>query len=129
MDYVALWFVLTGGGGYVPPMEVRAPICGQAGLVVGVLVDRLVNPRTVFWPDPKTVGEHCRIDVAERVVSMPFGEYHFATTEMGKLPAPGTWGTNQEHYIGIDPHTSELWRRVPMDLEPPSVAPTGLRIR
>lgn len=126
MEYVTLWFILTGGTGYIAPMEVRAPECGRPGLVVGLLVDRKVNPTTVYWPDPKTVGEHCRIDVRQRVAEMPLGVYHFATTEMGKARA---WNEPVEPYIGIDPHTSEEWTRAPMDLEPPSVAPTGFRIR
>jgi len=126
MDYVALWFILTGGGGYVPPEDVRAPQCGRPGLVVGVMVDRLVNPTLALWPDPHVVGEHCEVDIRARVQGLPFGEYHLATTEMVKaLP----FGTPPEPYIGIDPHTSALWLRLDDgSILPPALPPANLRL-
>lgn len=108
MDFLAIWFILSGGTGYTPPMEVRNPPCGLPGLVVGVLVDRLVNPTAVMWPDPKVPDQHCRIDITQYMAGLTPGTYHIATTEMGKgLP----FGTPPEPYIGIDPHTSVAWTR------------------
>lgn len=109
MDYVMLWFILVGGaGGYIPPMEVRAPLCGQVGPAVGLAVDRDVNPQAAIWPDPQVPGLHCRVDIRERVAGLAPGEYHLATTEIGKLYP---FGTAPESYIHVDPHTSEDWVR------------------
>jgi hypothetical protein len=126
LDYVALYFILTGGSGYRAPLDVYTPACGKPGLVVGLLVDRLVNPRMVLWPDPKTVGEHCEVDVAAYVLALETGEYENCTTEMGKAIG---WDAPRVPYIGIDPHCSLLWRRDAGDVTPPSTAPTNFQLR
>lgn len=115
MDYLLIWFVLAGGSGYIPPMEVRAPLCGQVGPAIGVTVDRLVNPTAVIYPDPNVAGVHCRVDIRERVAGLVPGEYHVATTEVGKLYP---FGTVPESYIHVDPHTSEDWVRQTSGNEP-----------
>lgn len=122
MDYVVLWFILTNGSGYLPPLDVKPAMmqCGLAGAVAGVHVDRLVNPTKAIWPDPYFPGVHCEVDISAHVASLKQGEYHNCTTEMGngsKVP-----------YIGIDPHCTELWRR-DGSIVPPNVAPANLRMR
>lgn len=124
MDYVMLWFVLLGvGGGYIPPVEARTPQCGLLGPVVGVIVDRLVNPTAVLYPDPQTPGAHCQVDVSTRVRALAPGEYQVATTEMMKPVAFGT--SPAPRIIGIDPHVSLTWTRagdysVPQTPPPPA---------
>ena len=124
---MVVWFVFTlmangaEPSGYIPPQEVRAPECGRLGLVVGVLVDRLVNPTAVLFPDPTTVGLHCRQDISQRVAALQPGEYHAATTEMPDSQVP---------YIGVDPHTSLTWTRnsEPMTITGPPGKPTTIRL-
>lgn len=119
MDYVALWFILTGGFGYIPYEDVRTPQCGKAGQVVGLLVDRSVNPATAMWPDPNVAGVHCEADIRGRVAALAPGEYHLAATVFTKdLP----FGTPTKPFIGIDPHTSIAWTREG-DYVPPATPP------
>jgi len=110
MEVIFVWFILTGGSGYTPPIEVRNPPCGIPGFVVGVLVDRLVNPTAVMWPDPKVKDQHCRIDITQYMTGLTPGQYHIATTEITKTWNAGS-GVSPEAYIGIDPHTSVYWVR------------------
>ncbi len=51
MKLIIIWFILTNGSGYLPPMELLPTdaSCGLPGAVVGVVVDRPVNPSTVTW--------------------------------------------------------------------------------
>lgn len=127
MDFVILWFVLAAGG-YIAPMDVRSPQCGLSGLVVGILVDRVVNPTAVLWPDPQTVGEHCRVDVTDRVAGVAPGEYHFATTIVGKAVAFGV--ELPPRYQPHDPHTSVSWvRQVGPGTEPSKPATLQIRPR
>lgn len=108
MDYVVLWFILSGGTGYLPPMDVRNPPCGIEGAIVGVVTDKPVNPTKVLWPDPYFPGTHCEIDIREKIATLAEGEYHLATTIMGRdVP----FGTPIPPYIQHDPHTSTDWVR------------------
>lgn len=127
MAYVILWFILTNGSGYLEPLRVDPAMmrCGLAGAVTGVQLDRLVNPQTASWPDPYFPGVHCEVDISAKVASLVQGEYHVATTEVG-VDVP--FGTPVPRYIGIDPHTSELWRR-DGTVKPPTLAPANLRLR
>jgi hypothetical protein len=120
MAFVIVWFVMTGGAGYiapldVPPSEMR---CGIDGAVIGVQLDRVVNPSMVRWPDPNVAGQHCQVDISARVATLAQGEYHIATTIVGKAYA---WNEPVDRYIGHDPHTSVVWMRDPN--------PTGLPLR
>lgn len=124
MDYLILWFILTGAGsGRLEPMTIRAPQCGLPGVVVGLIVDRKINPTAAMWPDPKTVGEHCRVDISAKVAELAGGEYHLATTEMGKMRP---FGSKVDSYIGVDPHTSEPWIRAATGTKPKK--PAAVRI-
>lgn len=114
MDYVIVWFILTGGMGSIPLLEVRAPSCGRAGAIVGVQVDRVVNPTAVLWPDPQVVGQHCRTDISARVAGLPPGEYHIATTIVTKVDGG--------RFIAPDPHTSPMWSRRTSGSTPPPPA-------
>ena len=121
MDFIIVWFIMTNGTGYIPPQDVRLTDmrCGIAGAVIGVLVDRPVNPTTALWPDPKIPDQHCEVDISQRVAGLPHGEYHLATTIVGN--------GKPESYIGHDPHTSTKWLR---SLTSPGLpgAPTNFRV-
>lgn len=122
MEYLVLWFVMTAGPSIpnsIAPQDVRAPQCGQVGLIVGVIVDKLLNPTTAFFPDPHDAAAYCSQDIRPRVAALPPGEFHLATTEIGD-------GSRQP-YIGIDPHTSLTFIRDSAPL-PDSLMPPG-RIR
>ena len=110
MGLILVWFVMTNGSGYIEPLTVQRPQmrCGLAGEAIGVTVDRPVNPTLVRWPDPTVTGQHCEVDIGQRVAALAHGEYHLATTIVGKdVP----FGTPVEGYIGHDPHTSAKWLR------------------
>lgn len=113
MDKVIVWFILTGGTGYIEPQEVTPAqmTCALPGTVVGVQIDKPVNPSLVLWPDPKTVGQHCRVDIAARVATLKPGEYHIATTIVAKTRYFGSKDDKPEPYIQHDPHTTANWRR------------------
>lgn len=111
MAFVLLWFVMTLGiGGYIEPMKVMPADmhCGLPGVVVGVRVDRAVNPQRAYWPDPGFEDLHCELDIAQRIAALPHGEYHLATTIVDKLYP---FGVQPDRYIGHDPHTSDQWLR------------------
>lgn len=119
--FVTVWFVLSGGSGYIPPLDVHAPLCGRPGAVVGVQVDRTINPTTLYWPDPRVADQHCVVDISAKVAEMKPGTYHNATTIHGKeVP----FGTQAERYFGHDPHTTVYWVRDTTLLP----RPTNLRI-
>lgn len=128
MAYVIVWFILTNGSGYRPPLDVKDPPCGIVGPIVGVQVDRLVNPTAVLWPDPKIVGAHCRVDIRDHVEGLAPGEYHVGTTIVAK-----EWivaGSPPEFYIGHDPHTSPLWmRQIGPSTNPARPAGLGIKPR
>lgn len=127
MELVIVWFVMTGGSGYIAPQDVRPAEmrCGLEGAVVGVKIDRVVNPTVVRWPDPKVVGQHCEVDISQRVNALSQGEYHIATTIVSKMY---TFGVGQpESYIGHDPHTSVAWMRDPHATGLP-IRPSNLRV-
>jgi len=121
MDYIVIWFILTGGFGYIPPQEVRKTdmSCGLEGQVIGVQLDKTVNPTKLYWPDPSIVDKHCVVDIKERVIGLLEGEYHIATTILGD--------GSSTPYIGHDPHTTVLWiRRNGIGVTP--AKPAGLKI-
>lgn len=126
MEFVIVWFVMTGGAGYLPPQNVQPTEmqCGIDGAVVGVKIDRVVNPSMVLWPDPYVEGKHCQTDISARVATLTQGEYHIATTIVGKSYA---WNAPVERYIGHDPHTSVAWMRDPNPTGLPP-RPTNFRI-
>lgn len=116
MSFVMVWFILTTPAngviapGYIKPQDVYLTDmqCGLSGAVVGVHVDRIVNPQFVTWPDPFFEGVHCSADISARVAALPLGEYHIATTIVGAdLP----FGTPVPHVNGHDPHTTTSWLR------------------
>ena len=102
--WVALYFILYGGTGYIPPMEVKNPPCGIVGEKVGVTFDRSPNPTTVYWPDPYFPGTHCAVDIRSKLAGLPVGTYEFATTEMEDGDVIVSFH--------IDPHTSDTWVKV-----------------
>ncbi len=114
MDYIVLYFILTNGSGYLPPLDVHKinMVCGLAGKIIGVHVNSSINPTKAIWPDPGFEHMHCEINISNKVSSLEPGEYHLATTEMGDgsgIP-----------YIGIDPHTSEFFTVVKVSQTVPS---------
>ncbi len=121
IPWVTLWFVMTNSVGYTPPMEVRVTDtyfqCGLTGAVVGLQINRLEDPTVVSWPGT-TPDTHCEVDVAARVATMPPGEYHFATTEMGVIGMSSPYN--------IDPHTSVYWIRSNNEM---AVVPTAKNVR
>ncbi len=123
LDYVAIYFILTGGSGYRPPLDVRNPPCGIAGAVVGLHVDRPVNPTIATWPDPYFPGVHCEVDIRAYVSQSEPGQYHLATTEMGKSVG---FGVPVVPYIGIDPHTTDFFTIG--NLPPPPASPATIGI-
>jgi hypothetical protein len=122
MAALTIWFILTGGTGYIEPLTVAraAMVCGLDGAVVGVTVNTPKNPTEVSWPDPKVVGKHCTQNIAAKLATLPDGEYEIATTEMG---ADVPFGAEPEVYIHIDPHTTDPWTKGGLLLRP-----TTLRI-
>jgi len=128
MDFVIVAFIMTAGMGYIEPLNVYPAEmqCGQAGAVVGVQVDRLVNPTAVLWPDPKISGQHCRVSIEAKVAGLIQGEYHIATT----IVTTGCCGlVTVEPFIGHDPHTSPEWMRDTVVTTPPALAPVNLQLR
>lgn len=127
MDFVIVWFIMTGGSGYIPPQNVQQSEmrCGLDGEVIGVKIDRVVNPSMALWPDPQVPGKHCQVDISARVASLPQGEYHLGTTIVSK--PIGFVSPPPEPYIGHDPHTSVLWMRDPNPTGLPP-RPANLRI-
>ena len=123
MNWLAIWFVALSIDvtGYVPPQGVTLLRCGRPGAVVGIRVNRLLNPTLALWPDPFVADQHCEESIVARVAALAAGEYELATTEMGELNA-AQWTFH------IDPHVSERWRR---DEAPMATMrrPTGLRVR
>lgn len=135
MAYIIVWFVMTMPAvgviepGYIKPQDVHLADmqCGLPGAVVGVLVDRQVNPLKVSWPDPFFDGVHCDADISASVAALQPGEYHIATTIMGAdLP----FGTPVPHVNEHDPHTTSTWLRDGGTVPPPTPITTGtLRIQ
>lgn len=125
---VLVWFVMTGGSGYIEPLQVR-PLdmsCGLPGAVVGVAVDSVVNPQFVTWPDPGIASLHCRVSIAARVQALPPGEYHVATTHVAEARP---WGdTTPRVTFDIDPHTTPLWTRTNSNLPVAPHAPGSPRV-
>jgi len=115
LNYVSIFFIMTNSSGYTPPLDVRKfdMSCGLPGSVIGVQIDRNVNPSKVFFPDPGIPIMHCVVDISQKVNSLPEGEYHIATTEMGELndPTPN---------FMIDPHTSQYFTIVKSTVTYPS---------
>lgn len=106
MNFVMLWFIVTAGinvPSYIEPMSVYTPACGRPGLVVGVMVDRVVNPSEALWPDPVTPGEHCTVDISEKVASLPVGNFYIATTVVEDA---GLFDGTRRAAIPHDPHES-----------------------
>lgn len=107
LNYVAIYFILTDGFGYIPTQDVHKidMSCGLPGVVVGITMDSRVNPTKAYWPDPGFPNLfHCVVDISQRVVGLQQGEYELATTDMGELEDPLP-------FI-IDPHTSVKFLRV-----------------
>ncbi len=107
MAYFVIWFILSDSpGGYIEPQEVQKTnmSCGLPGQIVGVQLNKLINPTKVLVPDPGIPNLHCEVDITERMVGLVQGTYHLATTIMGD-------GTSTP-YIGHDPHTSDYFSRV-----------------
>jgi hypothetical protein len=105
------------------PLSIRNPPCGLAPAVVGLQVDRLVNPTAALWPDPYFPGTHCRVDISATVAELSAtrpGTYELATTEMGKQVP---FGTVIPPYIGIDPHVSPRFTIGPGEPPPPPPPP------
>jgi len=118
MEALTIWFVLlTGNAGYIEPLVVKRAemVCGIDGTVVGAVVNATKNPTVFSWPDPKVVGKHCSVNIAEKLATLPDGEYENCTTEMGALVP---FGTPVESYIGVDPHCSERWTKGGILLKP-----------
>lgn len=132
LDYIAVWFVflsLASGAeptGYIPPQDVRKAdmSCGLPGAVVGVQIDRLVNPSFIEFPDPGFANMHCRASIAARVAGLQPGIYEIATTEMGRIPEPG----EVPGYIGIDPHVSVQFTVTTSTGPFTPVAPAAMRV-
>lgn len=106
IPWFTLWFVMTGGGGFITPMQVRFTDtqiikCGIDGPIVGVQVNTLENPTLALWTDPHDGNKHCEVDISARVASLPVGQYHNAATYMGV--------STGIHYLSPDPHTSPYW--------------------
>jgi len=121
MTSLALWFILTGGSGYLPPLNLLpADIhCGVTGAVApGLQINARENPSLALWRDPADATKHCEVNIAAKVNTLAMGEYHLATTVMGT----GNW-------VGPDPHTSVMFMRgtgtvvEPPVVEPPVVEP------
>ena len=105
MTYVAIWFILTEGFGFIEPQYVHKAdmSCGLPGIVIGVQLDSLVNPTKAYWVDPGFKDLHCVIDISARVQGLEQGEYEIATTIMDGEGLP---------YNYHDPHTSVKFLRV-----------------
>lgn len=89
--------------GYIPPQNVyKADMsCGREGTIIGIQLEKTVNPTYVLWPDPSIPGLHCKVDIRDRMIGLVEGEYHIATTIVGgEIP-----------YIQHDPHTTVQWFR------------------
>ena len=100
MDFILIWFILTGGNTYIPYQEVHKTdmSCGLEGKVVGVQLDRTINPTRLYWPDPGFENLHCEVFIGTRISGLIEGKYHIATTIIGD--------GSSTPYIGHDPHIS-----------------------
>lgn len=124
---VFLWFILSGGSGYIEPLAV-APLdmsCGRDGAVVGLQLDSVVNPSFAMWPDPGMADKHCRVSIGARVLALPPGEYHSCTTEMPRFMGFGQRDPAVPH---IDPHCTGFWTRTDSTLPVAPRAPGVVRI-
>lgn len=105
IPWVTLWFIMTNGSGYLPPMEVRSGDsviqCNITGAIVGLQIDKLENPTKALWPDPYDTTKHCEVDISAKVNSLVDGEYHSCTTQMGVIGV--------KSHNPIDPHCSVYW--------------------
>lgn len=112
MDVILVWFIMSNGTGFIAPQHVdpAAMQCGLAGEVIGVTVDRAINPTLALWPDPRAPGQHCAVDISQRVAALAHGEYRLATTIVDKSRHFGDV-TVYERFIPHDPHTSDPWLR------------------
>lgn len=108
MTLMVLWFILSGGSGYLAPMDITPAACGIAPRAARLVVDREVNPRTVRW-------DTCEVDVRAKVASLPDGQYHLAATGYG-------------HYNAPDPHTSVSFV-IGKDFTPPAEQPAMPRLQ
>ena len=86
MTIVILWFVLSGGTGFIEPLNITPEACGRATNIPRLEPDREVNPRAARWAD-------CEVDIRAKVATLTPGVYHLAATGLGS-------------YIPPDPHTS-----------------------
>lgn len=132
MEAILISFILLGGaGGYIEPLRVNAADlpCGLEGAVVGIQVDRVVNPTFVTFPDPKVAGKHCQVSIEARVAGLIHGLYEIATTELGAVYSYGPGAVQAPGYIGVDPHVSVEWMRDTTVTTAPAIAPTGFRMR
>jgi len=87
-----LYFVLSGGFGYIAPITVDiSTACGKPFIVAGLQVDRPVNPTVARWAD-------CEVDISGKLAELPMGTYHLAATGFGPYNAP-------------DPHVSAYFQR------------------
>lgn len=130
MQAIIISFILLGSaGGYIEPLTIQAADlpCGLEGAVVGIQVDRLVNPTFVTFPDPNVAGKHCQVSIEARVAGLIHGVYEIATTEVGKVFAYGPGATQAPGYIGVDPHVTGEWMRDAAVTTAPAIAPTGFR--
>lgn len=130
MFYITVWFVMLTPAigviepGYIKPQDVHLSDmqCGIAGAVVGVHVDRPVNPLKVSWPDPFFDDVHCEADISASIAALLPGEYEIATTIMGPdVP----FGVPVPHINQHDPHTSTTWIRDGGTIPPPTPSTIG----
>jgi hypothetical protein len=128
MDYVLIYFILTGGFGVAPTLEIHKTdmSCGLNGAVIGVQIDKLVNPTKVYWPDPNISNMHCIVDISKKVVTLEPGEYHIATSIMGSGCCEPT--VHSTPYIGHDPHTTGYFTIIKNVLNFPS-KPSQLKLK
>ena len=106
MDYIVIWFILTGGFGYIPPQEVRKTdmSCGLEGQIIGVQIDNSINPSRVSFPDPGFANMHCVVNITKKVAELATlepKEYHIATTIMGD--------GSKTFYYQHNPHTTKYF--------------------
>lgn len=124
MEYFVIWFIMTNGTGYLPPLDVKFDSaivkCDLPGNAVGVELNSLENPTRVKVVDPHDATKHCEVDIREKMLTLAVGEYHLAHTGMGKSYA---WNEKPERYNSPDPHTSVMFIRsnAPLVLKPTNV--------
>lgn len=127
IEFVYVWFILSNGVGYIEPQRVENPPCGIEGGVIGVQIDRVVNPTAVLWPDPLVTGKHCRTNISERVAGLVPGEYHIATTIFSTPMSAEARLLGGLGYYGHDPHITGYWFRHIGETGPEPVKPKDLR--